>query len=194
MATVRHRFGPVLAAVLLVVGGVGAACAAAEDPAPTPAPTVIRVPDLLPGVVPPAPQDRPVLTVTGAITATNAEGALRLDRVAVDRLGLLATTVDDPWAKRRLGFQGVWLRDVVALAHPAPGATGLHLTALDDYQVDLALADVRADGIFLATRDDRGTPLPVEDGGPTRVVFTDDLAGRFSPDRWIWNLVRIEVR
>jgi DMSO/TMAO reductase YedYZ molybdopterin-dependent catalytic subunit len=173
VATVRHRIGPVLAAVLVVVGGVGAACAAAEDPAPAPAPSVIRAPDLLPGVVPPAPQDRPVLTVTGAITATNG---------------------DDPWAKQRLGFQGVWLRDLVALAHPAPGATGLHLTALDDYQVDLDLADVRADGIFLATRDDRGTPLPVEDGGPTRIVFTDDLVHRFSQDRWIWSLVRIDVR
>jgi len=60
--------------------------------------------------------------------------------------------------------------------------------------VDLTLTDVRDQSIFLATRTGDGAALPVEDGGPTRVVFADDLAQRFSPDLWIWNIETIEVR
>jgi len=66
--------------------------------------------------------------------------------------------------------------------------------AADDYQADLTLADVRDQSIFLATRTGDGTALPVEDGGPTRIVFADGLADRFSPDMWIWNIETIEVR
>jgi len=135
-----------------------------------------------------------VLTVTGRIATTNTAGALRLDAPTLDRMGLVAMSVDDPWAKRRLGLEGVWLRDVVALARPEEGATSVHVHALDDYQVDLTLADIRADAILLASRDDGGVALPVEDGGPTRIVFADDLAPRFSPDLWIWNIDTIEVR
>jgi len=103
-------------------------------------------------------------------------------------------SVDDPWAKQRVTLQGFWLRDLVSLARPDAAATSLHLSALDDYQVDLSLADVRSQSIFLATRTADGTALPVEEGGPTRVVFSDDLAARFSPDLWIWNIETIEVR
>ena len=68
--------------------------------------------------------------------------------------------VDDPWAKQRMALQGIRLRDLVELARPAAGATTLHVTALDDYQVDLNLADVRADDIFLATRNGQGPRCP----------------------------------
>jgi hypothetical protein len=119
---------------------------------------------------------------------------LRLDRTELDRLGLLAMTVNDPWARQRVSLQGFWLRDLIALARPADGATSLHLRALDDYQVDLQLSDVRSQEILLATRTGTGADLPVEEGGPTRVVFADELAARFSPDLWIWNIESIDVR
>jgi hypothetical protein len=173
-------------------GGTSAAEAAAASASA--APTVLREPEPVADTVPAAPQGRPMLSITGRIDATNAEGALRIDQVALDRLGLLEMNVSDPWAKQRLALQGVWLRDLVALAKPADGATSLHLTALDDYQVDLTLDDVRANPILLATRTADGAALPIEDGGPTRVVFADDLAQRFSPDAWIWNIDTIEVR
>jgi hypothetical protein len=182
------------AAVLALVPACGAGPAGSAGTPTSAAPSVVRTPDLEPGAVPAAPQEKPLLTVTGRIGATNADGALRLDRAALDRLGLLAMSVNDPWAKRRLALQGVWLRDLIALARPDPAATSLHLQALDDYQVDLDLADVRTDEIFLATRAGDGAALPFEEGGPTRVVFADDLATRFSPDLWIWNIETIEVR
>ncbi|MDT7581089.1 MAG: hypothetical protein QOK35_2353, partial [Pseudonocardiales bacterium] len=155
---------------------------------------VLRAPDLTPGTVPAVPQGKPLVTLTGRITTTNDGGTLRLDQAALDRFGLLAMDVNDPWAKRRVALQGFRLRDLVELAKPNAGATTLHLIALDDYQIDLNLADVRTDAIYLATRNGQGAALPFEDGGPTRVVFADDLAPRFSPDMWIWNIATIEVR
>lgn len=188
---VRLTFALLGAAVVALT----AACGTAVDaPAPAPAAAVLRAPDPVSDAAPAAPQDKPLVTLTGRIATTNGDGVLRLDRAAIDRLGLLAVDVDDPWAKQRVTLQGFRLRDLVDLARPTAGATTLHVTALDDYQVDLNLADVRADGIFLATRNGQGAALPVEDGGPTRVVFTADLVSRFSPDMWIWNIETIEVR
>ena len=186
------RAALVLGAVAALALGCGTAEPAAQAPPPA---SVVKAPD--PdhrSAVPAAPQGRPLLTITGRIGATNGDRALRLDQTGLDRLGLLAMSVNDPWAKQRIALQGVWLRDLVDVARPDTAATSLHLVALDDYQVDLTLADVRNQSIFLATRTGDGTALPVEDGGPTRIVFADGLADRFSPDMWIWNIETIEVR
>jgi hypothetical protein len=196
--TVGRRGVSAFVAVLVLAlvtgcGSAGSSVSAEAAASASAAPTVLRTPDPAADAVP-APQGRPALSITGRIGATNADGEMRVDQAALDRLGLLEMNVNDPWAKQRLALQGVWLRDLVALAKPLPGATSLHLTALDDYQVDLKLDDVRADAILLASRAADGTTLPIEDGGPTRVVFADDLAPRFSPDLWIWNIVTIEVR
>jgi hypothetical protein len=183
------RVGLVLAAVTALAVGCGTA-----QPAPAPPVSVVKAPDPDGTAVPAVPQGKPLLTITGRIGVTNADHTLRLDQAELDRLGLLALSVNDPWAKQRIALQGVWLRDLVDVARPDAGATSLHLVALDDYQVDLNLADVRDQSIFLATRTGDGTVLPIEEGGPTRIVFADGLADRFSPDMWIWNIETIEVR
>ena len=191
------RYGRIalLGVAIVAVAPITLGCGPAAPAAPaTPAPSVVRAPDADAGSAPAALHGRPLLTITGKIGATNDDGVLRGDQAELDRFGLLAMSVDDPWAKQRVTLQGFWLRDLVSLARPDAAATSLHLSALDDYQVDLSLADVRSQSIFLATRTADGTALPVEEGGPTRVVFSDDLAARFSPDLWIWNIETIEVR
>ena len=146
-------------------------CGSAEPAAPAPPPvSVVKAPDPGSSAVPAAPQGKALLTITGRIGATNDDGALRLDRAELDRLGLLAMSVNDPWAKQRVDLQGVWLRDLVDLARPDTGATTLHVSALDDYQVDLDLADVRGQSILLATRTGDGADLPVESGDLVRVL------------------------
>jgi hypothetical protein len=193
--TVRRCTSAARVALLVAAAVVTLGCSPAEPAAPAaPVASVVREPDADASAVPGAPQGRALLTITGRIAATNGDGTLRLDQTQLDRLGLLAMNVNDPWAKQRIGLQGVWLRDLVGLARPDEGATSLHMTALDDYQIDLSLADVRSQSIFLATRTGDGAALPVDEGGPTRVVFSDDLASRFSPDLWIWNIETIEVR
>jgi hypothetical protein len=193
--TVGVRASAVRVALIGAMAVVTLGCGTAAPAAPAaPAPSVVRAPEADASAVPDAPDAKPVLTITGRIAATNVAGGLSLDLAQLDRLGLLAVSVNDPWAKRRISVQGVWLRDLVALARPDAAATSLHLTALDDYQVDFSLADVRDQSIFLATRTGDGAALPVEEGGPTRIVFTDDLAAKYSPDLWIWNIEMIDVR
>jgi len=181
-----------------LVGAVAVAtlgCGTAEPAVPAaPAPSVVKAPDADATAVPAALEGKALVTISGRIAATNGDGTLRLDQQQLHRLGLRELSVNDPWAKQRIDIQGTWLRDLVALARPDTGATTLHMTALDDYQIDIPLADVRSQSIFLATRTGDGAALPVEEGGPTRVVFTDDLAPKYSPDLWIWNIQTIEVR
>jgi len=195
VAVQMHASAVRAALVLGAVAVLALGCGKAEPAAPAPLPaSVVKAPDPDRSAVPAAPQGKPMLTITGRIGATNGDRALRLDQTELDKLGLLEMSVNDPWAKQRIALQGMWLRDLVDMARPDAGATSLRLVALDDYQTDLTLADVRDQSIFLATRTGDGTALPIEDGGPTRIVFADGLADRFSPDMWIWNIETIEVR
>jgi hypothetical protein len=160
------------------------------DPAPAVlAPAVLHVDQAVP-----APTAAPVLTVTGLIGTTNGGDALSFDAATLDQLGRVRITVYEPWVKQTLAFQGVWLADLLKLARPDPAAQSVHITALDDYQVDLPLADIMAGGVLLATLDGDGGPIRVEDGGPTRIVFAAGVASGDSADQWIWSLSTIDVR
>jgi hypothetical protein len=191
---VLGRWVAALAVAAALAGCTTAAPAAAPAGPVDPAPIVLQPAVLLPDQPVPAPVGPPVLTVTGRIETTNGDGSLALDQQTVDALGRLRLTVYEPWVKQTLNFQGVWLSDVLRLAHPDPAATSIHITALDDYQVDLNLADVLAGGVLLATRDGDGNPIPIEDGGPTRIVFAEGVPAGDSADQWIWSLATIDVR
>lgn len=142
----------------------------------------------------PKPTGPVVLTLTGLVGATNGDRSLRFDAAGLDRIGLQTVEVYEPWVKQNLTFQGIWLADLMKVARPDQTARMLRVTALDDYQIDLTTADVRAGGIFVATKRGDGTPIPVEDGGPTRIVFVGGVASGKRLDQWIWSLKTIDVR
>ncbi len=198
-ASAPGRLGRALAAVavLALVAGcaIGTPASSAPSPQPVDPATVVVEPAVLGPEDPvPAPAGTAVLRVTGRIGTTNGSNALSLDPATLDRLGRLRVTVYEPWVKQTMNFQGVWLSDLLRLARPDPAARTLHLTALDDYQIDLAVADVLAGGVLLATRTGDGEPIRVEDGGPTRIVFAGGVPAGASADQWIWSLASIDVR
>jgi hypothetical protein len=189
-----------LAAVLAVAAAL-AGCASSPavpvDSAPAtvdPAPAVLEPAALRLDQPVPAPTGPPVLAVTGRIGVTNGENALRFDQATLDELGRTRITVYEPWVKQTLNFQGVWLSDLLARARPDAAARTVHITALDDYQVDLSLADVMSGGVMLVTRDGQGALIRVEDGGPTRIVFAGGVPSGASADQWIWSLSTIDLR
>jgi hypothetical protein len=196
----RDRCVAVLMMAVVMAAALVAGCAAEPAAAPAPAPaaeqpvTVVAPPRPVSGRRVPALEGDPVLTLTGRIGSTNAARTLQLDAAALDRLGVLKVGVYEPWVKQNLVFQGVWLADVLAAARADQGARGLHVTALDDYQIDLTTAEVAARGVFLATKRGDGTAIPIEEGGPTRIVYTGTTAAGVSPDLWIWSLTTIDVR
>jgi hypothetical protein len=189
----RRRF----AIALLAVAGL-AACGGSPPTQPvatkaSPAATVASA-SLTQGQAVPVPTGRPVLTVTGKITRRNQGRALVWDVATLDRLGLAKVTLFEPWTKKTLSFQGVWLADLMKVAGAETGARSVHLTALDDYAVDLSAADVGAGGIMIATATGAGKGIPIEDGGPTRIVFASGTAAGKNPDQWIWSLKSLDVR
>jgi hypothetical protein len=142
----------------------------------------------------PAPTSDPVLRLTGRIGTTNTEGALALDVTSVERLGLVSFELYEPYQKRRMGFQGVPLGKVVDLAGAEAGAQEIHMVALDDYTADMKLTEARTEGVMLATRSADGSALPLEDGGPTRILFLDGTPGAKNDSQWVWSLATVEVR
>jgi hypothetical protein len=138
-----------------------------------------------------------VLEIDGKVRVTNDGGRLLLDLPTLEQLGLIRYSVEDPWLKRNVSYTGVLLSDLVKLLRPATSATTMHLTALDDYEVDVALADVERWPIMLATRLD-GKRMAIDKGGPTRIVFPYGLVSGIDKleykDLWIWNIKSITVR
>ena len=170
------------------------------DRATAPAPTatgatakIISPASLTVGQAVSAPKEKPVLTLTGKISTENQNGALVLDRPTLERLGVQQVRLYEPWVKANMDFRGVWLQDLLGVAVVKPDATSLHIVALDDYAVNLSLADVRAGGIMVATRAGDGSMIPIDKGGPTRIVFMDGVKAGVNPDQWIWSIKTIDV-
>lgn len=180
-----------LSLILIVLTGVacgGQGSALYE----TVAPAAIRAGDAIP-----APAGEVVLTVTGDISAENSDDGLAFDLATLEKLGLVKYTVPDPWLNADIEYSGVLLSDLLAAAGASESATTVHLTAIDDYQVDIAIADIKKWPVLLATQSN-GNHMAIDAGGPTRIAFPynqfpeiDQLSYK---DFWIWSITRMEVR
>jgi hypothetical protein len=136
----------------------------------------------------------PGLELSGRIGPAGS-GVLTLDVATIERFGLVKYTVRDPWLEKDLEFTGVLLSDLIRLTGVPADATQLHVTALDDYEVDISIADVKRWPVMLATQVS-GKPMSIEDKGPTRIVFPADptIDAITYKDLWIWQIKTIEVR
>jgi DMSO/TMAO reductase YedYZ molybdopterin-dependent catalytic subunit len=73
------------------------------------------------------------------------------------------------WSRLDVRWRGVRLADVLAAAEPTAAARFLLCHASDGYTVNLPLAEaLKPDVLLVHTAD--GAPLPVEHGGPCRVI------------------------
>lgn len=180
-------------AVVALLAGCGGDPTPAPDRTASSAPVVLRAATLRPGEALPAPAGTPLITITGKLGAANQGEDVALDRRTLARLAQVQLSTYEPWVKRDISFRGVWLSDVLALAG-ADGAAEVRVVALDDYEVAFDAADLRAGGILLATSDGDGADIPVEEGGPTRIIFQRGVRAGVNADQWIWSLRSIEVR
>jgi DMSO/TMAO reductase YedYZ molybdopterin-dependent catalytic subunit len=73
------------------------------------------------------------------------------------------------WSKMNLRWRGVRLADVLALALPEDEARFLMCHGHDSYTVNLPIEEALKPDVLLAHTVD-GAPLPVEHGGPCRVI------------------------
>jgi DMSO/TMAO reductase YedYZ molybdopterin-dependent catalytic subunit len=84
------------------------------------------------------------------------------------------------WSRLDNTWDGVRLRDLLALAAPRPEATHLVAAGHPAYSADLDLAAATGDGVLVAWAHDR-RPLAVAHGGPVRLVV---------PARYGWKSVK----
>ncbi len=150
-----------------------------------------------------APKGMTVLTVAGKIRNTNAGDTAAFDLAMLERLGGKAVTVTDfeETGAGRHSFTGVPMGKLLA----AVGADGSQAVAfaLDGYERELDIAELRQDGVILAYKKDgayltlasrdfggRG-PLwliyPLDDRPALRKI--EHIGGRF-----VYQLVRLEIR
>ena len=73
------------------------------------------------------------------------------------------------WSKLDIAWRGVRLVDVIALAQPRDDARFILCHAYDGYTVNLPLEEAVKPDVLIAYEAEGG-PLPIEHGGPARVI------------------------
>lgn len=174
----RWRRGAALGALAIVL----VACTATPPAAVVPEPEG----DAVYGgflIDPPAP-DEVVLTLEGART-------VELTMVELDGLAVREVTFVEPFVKVEQRFRVVALADLLELAGIGPGDT-VDTIALNDYRYrDEVSALLAADALLAVARD--GEAIPMNAGGPIRLVFASDSSYHGLLDAWNWSLRSIRV-
>jgi hypothetical protein len=141
-----------------------------------------------------APTGEVILTVTGAIGATNADGAARFDMDLLNSLPQHSFTTSTIWTEGTNTYSGVLLKDLLA-AVDATGTT-VNATALNDYQISFPAAEIRDDAPLVAYLVD-GEPMSVRDKGPLWLIFPFDSNADYRTEetyaRSIWQMDRISL-
>lgn len=180
---------PILAAVSLIIL---AACGGPGHPGYE----VVAPASIGPSEAIPAPSGEEVLAISGLIAAKNGSDTLTFDIPTLERLGLVEYSVQDPWLKESFTYTGVLMSDLLKYAGTFHTAQSVHMVALDDYQVDIPIADINKWPILLATRAN-GEYMSVDNYGPTRVIYpygSHSIDQTSHNDLWIWSVRSMEVR
>lgn len=167
-----------------------------SEPAYEDAYTVVAEATLHAGVAIPEPQQELLLTVTGKIKKANHDKAILMDRTTIEAVGLVEYTVTDPFEQRPIRYRGVLMRDLLDLWQVADDATTMQLTALNDYKIDIPLAEFRKYPILFALQAD-GVYMQPDYRGPAMLVYPVDqyqfelLAVQ---RKWIWQIKAIDIQ
>lgn len=135
-----------------------------------------------------------LLTVSGAIGERNRGPVAVFDIQMLRDLPQVTFTTLTPWDNRPLKFTGPLLRDVLARVKAQGSLLRAH--ALNDYRIDIPMADVQRYDVLVAhTIDDR--MLTVRTKGPLFVVYPfqrhTELQNNTYYERSIWQLKHIAV-
>ncbi|HET7717251.1 MAG TPA: molybdopterin-dependent oxidoreductase [Bauldia sp.] len=134
-----------------------------------------------------------VLTVTGAISKTNAPGKAEFDQAMLDALGTIEVKTRTEWTDGTPTWQGVRFSTVL----DAVGAKGTTVvaTALNDYSGEIGMDVINDYPVLLATSVN-GQPLAA-DKAPIWIIYpTDDYPELLERDDllWAWQLATVDVR
>ncbi len=139
------------------------------------------------------PEGKILLTVDGLITPAQAQFDLTMIQ-ALPRSTVYTSTVVTDGVKR---FDGVLMRDLLDPLGISGQAEHVEATALNDYLVDIPLADFYEYDVLLATHMD-GVLLQPIDKGPLWIVYPRDKHRKLQDIRydyrWVWQLKHLHIR
>ncbi|MDP2086973.1 MAG: hypothetical protein Q8K20_17400 [Gemmobacter sp.] len=142
----------------------------------------------------PEPTGRVILELAGAIAANNGNSAARFDLAMLDALPQRETVTRTPWYDGAQIFSGPLMADLINAVGGAGSA--LRVVAINDYAVEIPIADIATYPIILASRLG-GQPMSVREKGPLFVIYPFDespaLNNEIYYSRSVWQVKRIEV-
>ena len=139
------------------------------------------------------PKSRVILTVSGAIKATNSEQHALFDKAMLQALPQYVITTHNPWTKGQHTYQGFSAVDL--LKRLESQGTLLQVSALNEYLTEIPLSDFVENGAIFATHQD-GKPMSVRGLGPIMVIYPfderEDLKSEVFYGRSIWQVDHIK--
>jgi hypothetical protein len=182
----------VLASLVLVV--ILASCSGGASPVSYKS---VSQASIKPGDTVPAPTGDAILIVDGNISNKNSGEELQFDLATLESLGLVEYNVDDPFVKKNIAYTGVLISQILEIAGAPKDASVLTLTALDDYSVDMKVADALKWPFIVAIKAD-GKYMPIDKNGPliSVIPFNDfpELDHLTYDAVWVWSLHKITVK
>lgn len=141
------------------------------------------------------PSGQVILSVTGAIERTNADGRADLDRAMLEEIGMVEIETTTPFTEGSTVFRGVLARDL--LRHLGASGDQIEAGAIDLYKVSIPVEDFERFDVLIALEAD-GKKLRVRDHGPTWVIYPwshhEELKREIYSRRSIWQMNTIDVQ
>lgn len=120
--------------------------------------------------------------------------ALELRLAQLDALPQVDILTETIWTDGKIHFSGPALTRILAEAGITSGT--VRLFALNDYVIDLEVAELGPDWPIVATRID-GQTFGVRDNGPLWLIYPYDRGGVFASDEIyassVWQLLAVEA-
>jgi len=136
------------------------------------------------------------LTVSGQIQSFNQGNTFVMDRQMIEAVGIVESTVLDPFENVDYRFRGVLMRDLLNLWKVDPQATILDLKALDGYRIEIPIQIFKDYPVLFALQEN-DQYLQLNYRGPAMLVFpyqTHQLPQDYTEQYWIWQIQSILVR
>ncbi len=141
-----------------------------------------------------APTGEVILSVSGKIANTNSGDRALFDRQMLEALGIDDLTVETAWTDGRPTFSGVLGKKILD-AVAADGSL-IVARAINDYKVEIPLAEMRKYPILFALKQD-GRYMRVRDKGPIWIIYPRETYPELDTEqykhRWIWQLESIHI-
>jgi len=139
-----------------------------------------------PPVDPPGPHDS-VMKVLGGTNGTKDYTLSQLEAVGT----LQTVTIYEPFRKTQQTFKAIALKDLLTAAGISDNQY-IDTLALNNYKYDDLAGKLTSSDALIATQVDGG-PIPIDQGGPIRLIFKDGTPESTNLDAWNWSLMQISV-